>query len=96
MILADGNGKGNQFNGPSSIFIDQVYSIYVSNEYNHRIMKWIKGATEGIVVVGGNKEGQQSNQFYCPRSLSFDREGNLYVGDSRNYGIQKFKIDLLC
>jgi sugar lactone lactonase YvrE len=56
-------------------------------------MRWCTGASEGTIVVGGNKKGQQSNQLYDPNGLSFDREGNLYVVDGWNDRIQKFEVD---
>jgi hypothetical protein len=31
--------------------------LYVSDRDNHRVMKWIKDAKEGIVVAGGNGQG---------------------------------------
>jgi DNA-binding beta-propeller fold protein YncE len=56
-------------------------------------MRWVKGATEGSVIVGGNGEGGQSNQLNVPAGLSFDRHGNLYVVDEENDRVQKFNID---
>ena len=35
------------------IFIDANDSLYVSDCENHRVMKWVKNASEGIVVAGG-------------------------------------------
>jgi hypothetical protein len=56
-------------------------------------MRWVKGATQGSVIVGGNGEGGQSNQLNRPVGLSFDRHGNLYVVDYRNHRVEKFNID---
>jgi hypothetical protein len=55
MEVAGGNGEGNnlnQFNHPSYIFVDEDHSVYVSDLMNHRVMKWMEGAEEGIVVAG--------------------------------------------
>jgi sugar lactone lactonase YvrE len=44
-IVAGGNGRGkhlNQFNCPTYIFVDEDYSLYVSDRENHRVMKWLK------------------------------------------------------
>jgi DNA-binding beta-propeller fold protein YncE len=60
---------------------------------NARIMRWVKGATQGSVIVGGNGVGGQSNQLNGPIGLSFDRHGNLYVVDNGNHRVQKFNID---
>jgi hypothetical protein len=95
-IITAGNGRGdhlNQFNGPTSTFVAQDYSLYISDQKNHRMMKWCIGVKEGTIVVGGNGQGQQSNQFHCPTSASFDRHRNLYVLDCTNNRIQKFQID---
>ncbi|CAF5182116.1 unnamed protein product, partial [Rotaria magnacalcarata] len=46
-LVAGGNGKGsdlNQLNGPTYLFVDRDYSVYVSDYSNHRVMKWTKGA----------------------------------------------------
>jgi DNA-binding beta-propeller fold protein YncE len=56
-------------------------------------MRWLKGATQGSVIVGGNGEGGQSNQLNGPFGLSFDRHGNLYVVDQGNHRVQKFNIE---
>jgi hypothetical protein len=68
-------------------------TVYVADGGNHRVMHWLKGATEGSVIVGGNGHGHQSNQFYCPVDLSFDQENNLYAVDFYNNRIQKFDIN---
>jgi hypothetical protein len=60
---------------------------------NARIMRWMKGATQGNIIVGGNGEGKQSNQLNYPVGLSFDRHGNLYAIDRGNHRVQKFNID---
>ncbi|CAF1304129.1 unnamed protein product [Rotaria magnacalcarata] len=46
-LVAGGNGKGsdlNQLNGPTYLFVDRDYSVYVLDYSNHRVMKWTKGA----------------------------------------------------
>ncbi|CAF1405684.1 unnamed protein product [Adineta ricciae] len=56
-IVAGGNDAGNnlnQLNSPSSIFVDENYSVYISDHKNHRIMKWRKGAQTGMIVAGGS------------------------------------------
>jgi secreted PhoX family phosphatase len=56
-------------------------------------MRWMKGATQGNIIVGENGQGEQSNQLNGPDGLSFDRHGNLYVVDRGNDRVQKFNID---
>jgi sugar lactone lactonase YvrE len=55
-------------------------------------MRWPKGATEGIIVAGGNGAGERANQIKFPMSLAFDRQGKLYVTDNSNNRVQRFNI----
>ncbi|UJR17383.1 hypothetical protein I4U23_004278 [Adineta vaga] len=79
---------------PSGIFVDHLGSIYVCESSDHHVMRWLKDAPEGTVVVGGNGKGNQSNQLANPWSIYFDRIGSLYVLDKGNRRVQKFDIDV--
>ena len=65
LIIAGGNGRGNQLNQlamPMGIYInDNDQSIYIAEGANHRIVKWKYGAKTGEVVAGGNSPGTQMN-----------------------------------
>jgi len=75
------------------VIVDQLGQIYVADYYNHRVMRWSRGAKEGMIVAGENRREEQSNQFKYPRYLSFDRQENLYVIDCWNNRIEKFEIN---
>ena len=68
--------------------------MYIVDQGNDRVMRWVNGAKEGEVIVGGNGEGAQSNQFNQPESISLDERGNLYVVDRRNHRIQCFEREI--
>ncbi|CAF1537025.1 unnamed protein product [Adineta ricciae] len=92
-LVAGGNGRGielNQFVGPTFIFVDDDQSIYVSDLWNHRVMKWRKDANEGIVVAGGNGDGNQLNQLNGPLGIIVDDCGNIYVADRGNDRIMRW------
>ena len=40
--------------------------------HNHRIQKWIKGATFGITIAGGNDYGSDANQLNEPGKIAVD------------------------
>jgi len=91
--LAGGKGKGfnlDQFNYPTGIAYDQDENLYVSDMHNHRIQKWIKGATFGITIAGGNDYGSDANQLNEPGKIAIDALGTIYVADSENNRIQKW------
>ncbi|CAF5180672.1 unnamed protein product, partial [Rotaria sp. Silwood1] len=55
--VAGGNGKGsetNQLYWPYGLYVDDDQTIYIADCYNHRIVEWKSGATNGNVVAGGN------------------------------------------
>ena len=58
---------------------------------NHRVQKWVPGATSGITVAGGNGAGAAANQLNKPHGIFVDTSGNLYIADSKNHRIQKWE-----
>ncbi|CAF3720426.1 unnamed protein product [Rotaria sp. Silwood1] len=47
-------------------------------------MKWTKGATEGIIVAGGQGQENGLAQLSCPRGVIADQLGTVYVADCDN------------
>jgi len=87
IIVAGGNGFGNklnQLNSPTFIFIDREETVYVSDWRNHRVMKWLKDASDGIIVAGGQGNGSSLNQLNYPYGLLVNEVGDIYVADSWN------------
>ncbi len=62
------------------IFVEEDYSLYVSDSGNHLVMKWIKDEKEGIVLAGGNS----LTQLYYPEGVIVDQFGQIYMADSDN------------
>ena len=51
IVVAGGNGKGNQLNQlnvPTYLFVDEEQAVYVSDSYSHRVMKWNKGTNHRV------------------------------------------------
>ncbi|CAF3953476.1 unnamed protein product [Adineta steineri] len=93
IVVAGGNGKGhqlNQLNFPGFIFVDEHQSVYVSDEDNHRVMKWSKDANEGTIVAGGNGHGDNHNQLYHPQGVIVDDLGQVYVADEGNNRVMRW------
>ncbi|CAF0907253.1 unnamed protein product [Adineta ricciae] len=81
----------NQTNHPYGLFIPaNSDSLYIADSDNDRILKWLPGATSGILLAGGQGKGWNTTQFNSPREVCLDRDENLYVADSGNYRIQRF------
>jgi sugar lactone lactonase YvrE len=92
-LVAGGNGVGdqlNQLNSASLIFIDTNYSLYVADSDNHRVMKWMKDAKEGIIVAGGNGSGDSLRQLSNPQGVIVDELGQIYVADECNNRVMRW------
>ena len=66
IVVAGGNGQGNQLNQlnrPTYLFVDEEQAVYVSDRYNHRVMKWNKDANQGIVAAGRQGYGSALTQL---------------------------------
>ena len=50
-------------------------------------MKWVKGATEGVVVAGGQGKGNALTQLSGPRGVLVDAMGTVYVADWGNHRV---------
>ncbi|CAF1539912.1 unnamed protein product [Adineta ricciae] len=60
--VAAGNGRGrelNQLDESRRIFIDKNQNIFIVDTQNSRIVQWKKDANKGIVVAGGNRDGNR-------------------------------------
>ena len=96
VTVAGGNGTGsnaNQFNKPYGVYLDRHDNLFVVDVYNNRVMEFPPGSdttTNGVIVAGGNGQGNAMNQLNEPAEVMIDSTGNIYVSDYNNDRIQKF------
>ena len=60
VIVAGGHGQGagfHQLNQPTYLFVDRHGNVYVTDTGNHRVMKWNREATVGLIVAQGFPRG---------------------------------------
>ncbi|CAF3059432.1 unnamed protein product [Rotaria sp. Silwood2] len=108
VTVAGGNGGGNGMNqlcNPWSLYVDDDQAVYVVDNSNNRIVKWICGATTGLVVVGGNGQGnlvqwaRQSatngktiiSDIECI-GLTVDDDEFLYITDNDKHEVRRFRM----
>ncbi|CAF5194594.1 unnamed protein product, partial [Rotaria sp. Silwood1] len=75
---------------PYYVFVDRDHSVYVSDNANHRVMKWEEGAKQGIVVAGGQGCGSDLTQLNGPLGIVVDQLGTVYVVDRSNHRIMRW------
>ena len=86
---AGGNGPGNTVNQlywPLALHIDDDdQSIVIADCWNHRIVEWKMGASNGKVIAGGRGQGNRLDQLNCPFDVLVDKETNsLLIADPGN------------
>ena len=89
VTVAGGNGKGNavnQLNYPWGLDIDDDnQSIVIADWWNHRIVEWKIGASNGRVIAGGRGQGNRLDQLYRPTDVLIDKEtSSLFIADGDN------------
>ena len=70
--------------------IDHQRYLYVSDEVKHEVRRYTIGDKNGIVVAGGNGQGNQLNQLNYPTYLFVDEDQAVYVSDSSNHRVMKW------
>ena len=70
--------------------IDHQRYLYVSDVVEDEVRRYTIGDMNGIVVAGGNGQGNQLNRLNCPTYLFVDEEQAVYVSDSYNHRVMKW------
>ena len=73
--------------------IDHQRYLYVSDIENHEVRRYTIGDKNGVVVAGGNGQGNQLNQLNLPTYLFVDEEQAVYVSDYYNHRVMKWNKD---
>ncbi|CAF1234337.1 unnamed protein product [Rotaria sp. Silwood1] len=88
VTVAGGHGYGsatNQLWGPHGLFVDDDQTIVIADTYNHRIVQWRAGETNGQVVAGGHGKGNRLDQLNEPTDVMIDKEtDSLIICDREN------------
>ena len=73
--------------------MDHQRHLYVSDTEKDEVRRYTIGDKNGIVVAGGNGQGNQLNQLNCPTYLFVDEEQAVYVSDYYNHRVIKWNKD---
>jgi len=64
--------------------------LFVSDHTRAEVKRWKKDEKQGIVVAGGNGNGDKLNQLNHPVHIFVDREDSIYVLDRNNHRVMKW------
>ena len=75
------------------IYVDNVGFLYVSDQPNHRVLRFTPGSVSGatgVVVAGTGISGSGPSQLNTPSRLFVDEARSIYIADSANHRIQRW------
>ncbi|CAF3668854.1 unnamed protein product [Rotaria sordida] len=89
-ITSSAGTAANQFDRPFAIALDSSNTLYISDQNNNRVQKWLAGASNGTTVAGeaSGMQGIDSSSLYIPSGILLDSSGNIYVADTGNFRVQ--------
>ncbi|CAF4286184.1 unnamed protein product [Adineta steineri] len=69
--------------------------LYVSDQEKNEVRRWKMGEynNEGIIVAGGNGQGNKLNQLNEPSFIFVDEDQSVYVSDWGNERVMKWRKD---
>jgi len=100
VVVAGGPGTGDanagpdpdRLNNPTQLALTADGNLYITDTANDRVLRWPPGATQGLVVAGGQGRGTRLGQLALPVGLAVDGAGNLWVGDTQNHRVLRYDV----
>lgn len=94
MFVGTSGTANNQLASPIGLARDaSTGTLYMSDAGNHRIMRYLSGASSGTVVAGGNGAGTGITQLNNPRGLHYDASTNrLLIANNLAHNIVRWVI----
>jgi hypothetical protein len=85
-VTSSPGSAANQFLNPFRLVLDSSNTLYVTDQLNDRVQKWLPNASTGTTVAGSSSAipGTTLNYLLLPSDLAVDSSGNLYVADAGN------------
>ena len=93
-VIAGGNNTGSDLNktySPKGVFVDSNGNVFVAEDDNHRVTKWVPGSNEGIIVAGLSY-GSGNDGLNSPYDV-FVVSDTIYVSDKANNRVMKWNPD---
>ena len=89
-----GNSSSTTTFGVSyGIYVDKYGYLYVSDQSNHRVLRFAPGSSSGdngVVVAGTGSNGSAPWELNAPSKVFVDEIGAMYIADTNNHRVQKW------
>ena len=91
--FAGSAASNTKFGLSYGIFVDSTGYLYVSDQANHRVLRFPSGSTSGtssVIVAGTGIPGLASSELNRPSKIFVDDASTVYIADTNNHRIQKW------
>ncbi|CAF1582370.1 unnamed protein product [Rotaria magnacalcarata] len=80
----------DKLNQPWGLHIESNGTLYIADQYNCRVQKWLSGAPNGTTVAGQSNGtcGSGPSLLQVPQGVVADSNGNVYAVDTYNNRVQ--------
>ncbi|CAF2151143.1 unnamed protein product [Rotaria magnacalcarata] len=94
---SSGASATNRLSSPWGIVLDSSNALYIADQNNNRIQKWIIGDSMGTTVAGQPNGVAGATSYYLsqPCGVYVDTNSNIYVSDTMNERVQFFSSGAL-
>jgi sugar lactone lactonase YvrE len=74
---------------PFFVALNPSNTLFITDQFNHRVQKWLMGASSGTTVAGQSNASTGSTLEYLnyPADLIVDANDSLYIVDSKNHRV---------
>lgn len=86
-IVVGGHGRGralNQLDTAQFLTVDHFGNIFIADNENRRIVKWVPGAENGTLIFQIESENDESTNPFEIRGILVDSHGTIYFIDGTN------------
>ena len=87
---AGNSSSNNTFGFSYGIHVDKDGFIYVSDQPNHRVLRFPPGSASGTVVAGNGIAGAGPSQLNGAYRIFVDETKSIFIADTYNHRIQKW------
>ena len=85
-----GGSAYSELRNPSSIYVTPDGTLYVLDNLNYRVQKWLPGEPLGFTVAGGRGSGTSLTRISAGYGLFVDDQYNVYVSEYGNHRVSKW------
>ncbi|CAF0890170.1 unnamed protein product [Rotaria sp. Silwood1] len=94
--MAGSTSSYNTFGTSYQMFVDIYGNIYVSDQANHRVLRFPPNSSNGTnadIAAGIGTSGYGPSQLNTPYGIFVDSARTLYIADTNNHRIQRWKFN---